>query len=155
VGAARLGVAHVAGQLKCPGDLPAAIRDQVATSAMGLRVHHDKTYPGALGASLSVPWGNSRDDVVATISCGRGDLWRARARFLALGQVDEARAILRYLSATQNEDGPLGAEPVAGGKPFGRHAARRTAFSSAVGGGARRARCALNAVEVRDMALGP
>ena len=34
-----------------------------ATSAMVLRVHQDKTYPGAMVASLSIPWGNSSDDI--------------------------------------------------------------------------------------------
>ena len=29
---------------------------------MVLRVHQDKTYPGAMVASLSVPWGNTREE---------------------------------------------------------------------------------------------
>jgi glucoamylase len=31
-------------------------------SAVVLKAHEDRTYPGAIVASLSVPWGNSRDD---------------------------------------------------------------------------------------------
>ncbi len=49
--------------LKIPTDLPQAIQDEIATSAMVLRVHQDKTYPGAMVASLSVPWGNTHDDI--------------------------------------------------------------------------------------------
>jgi len=50
------GVARVVFGTEYSGDLPQAIQEQVATSAMVLRVHQDKTYPGAMVASLSVPW---------------------------------------------------------------------------------------------------
>jgi glucoamylase len=40
----------------------AEFADQLMLSSMVLRAHRDKTYPGAMIASLSVPWGNSRDD---------------------------------------------------------------------------------------------
>ena len=106
------------GRLQCPGDLPAAIRDQVATSAMVLRVHHDKTYPGALVASLSIPWGNSRDDVGGYHLVWPRDLVESAGGLLALGQIDEARSILRYLIATQNEDGHWSQNQWLGGKPF-------------------------------------
>jgi glucoamylase len=142
------------GQLKCPGDLPAAIRDQVATSAMVLRVHHDKTYPGALVASLSVPWGNSRDDVGGYHLVWPRDLVESAGALLALGQVDEARAILRYLIATQNEDGHWAQNQWLGGKPFwGGMQLDETAFPVLLAA-ALAEHDALNAVEVRDMALG-
>ena len=43
-------------------DLPQECAAQVHTSTMVLRVHQDKTYPGAMVASLSVPWGNTREE---------------------------------------------------------------------------------------------
>src|SRR5207237_182272 len=38
-------------------DLPDPIREQAVISSIVLRAHLDKTYPGAMVASLSVPWG--------------------------------------------------------------------------------------------------
>ena len=72
---------------------------------MVLRVHQDKTYPGALVASLSVPWGNSTTSARAITWCGRATWWRPAGALLALGAVREARNTLRYLLATQHEDG--------------------------------------------------
>jgi glucoamylase len=37
--------------------------DQFVLSSMVLRSHCDKTFPGTMVASLSVPWGNSHDDL--------------------------------------------------------------------------------------------
>src|SRR5258708_18497169 len=46
-------------------DLPDAIREQAVMSSIVLRTHLDKTYPGAMVASLSVPWGYPRNDRAA------------------------------------------------------------------------------------------
>src|SRR5437763_21543 len=43
-------------------DIPPAIRDEFMVSAIVLRAHLDKTYPGAMVASLSVPWGDTGDE---------------------------------------------------------------------------------------------
>jgi glucoamylase len=43
-------------------DLPAECAAQVRISTMVLRAHQDKTYPGAMVASLSVPWGNTHEE---------------------------------------------------------------------------------------------
>jgi glucoamylase len=43
-------------------DLPDSIREEFLTSAIVLRAHLDKTYPGAMVASLSVPWGDHGDE---------------------------------------------------------------------------------------------
>ena len=42
--------------------LPAICVEQFRISAMVLRSHQDKTYPGAMVASLSVPWGNTKEE---------------------------------------------------------------------------------------------
>jgi glucoamylase len=142
------------GRLQCPGELPAAIRDQVATSAMVLRVHHDKTYPGALVASLSIPWGNSRDDLGGYHLVWPRDLVESAGALLALGEVGEARSILRYLIATQNEDGHWSQNQWLGGKPFwGGMQLDEMGFPVLLAA-ALAERGALDAVEVRDMARG-
>src|SRR5690606_39766938 len=41
-----------------PAGVPAHLQDQFVTSVTVLRTHLDKTYPGAMVASLSVPWGD-------------------------------------------------------------------------------------------------
>jgi len=40
-------------------------------SAAVLKTHEDRTYPGAVVASLSVPWGNSSDTLAAITWSGR------------------------------------------------------------------------------------
>ena len=104
--------------LDVPKNLPRAVQDQIATSAMVLRVHQDKTFPGAMVASLSVPWGNTRDDVGGYHLVWPRDLVESAGGLLALGALDEARNILRYLIATQHGDGNWSQNQWLGGKPF-------------------------------------
>jgi glucoamylase len=106
--------------LSAPAGLPPAIQAQVVTSAMVLRVHQDKTYPGATVASLSVPWGNSRDDVGGYHLVWPRDLVESAGGLLALGAVEEARNILRYLIATQHAEGNWSQNQWLGGQPFWR-----------------------------------
>src|SRR6516165_12657028 len=42
-----------------PLDIPPALADEFLLSTVVLRSHIDKTYPGAMVASLSVPWGDT------------------------------------------------------------------------------------------------
>jgi glucoamylase len=90
-----------------PLDIPASIREQFAVSAIVLRAHLDKTYPGAMVASLSVPWGDHGDDLV-----------ECAGALLALGAEIEAGDTLRYLLATQNEDGHWHQNQWLGGTPY-------------------------------------
>ena len=101
-----------------PDDLPAGIREQLATSAMVLRVHQDKTFPGAMVASLSVPWGNVHDDVGGYHLVWPRDVVESAGGLLALGALPEARDILRYLIATQLAPGNWSQNQWLGGKPF-------------------------------------
>jgi glucoamylase len=105
-------------QLETPADLPEAVRDQLATSAMVLRTHRDKTYPGAMVASLSVPWGNTHDDIGGYHLVWPRDLVESAGGLLALGALDEARDILRYLIATQLQSGCWAQNQWLGGKAF-------------------------------------
>jgi len=86
-------------------DLPDACAAQVQISTMVLRVHQDKTYPGAMVASLSVPWGNTREEREGYHLVWPRDLCESAGALLAVGALREARNALGYLIATQNEDG--------------------------------------------------
>ena len=87
-----------------PGDL-------YRTSTMVLRTHEGKSSPGAMVASLSIPWGQAFGD--AEKSPGRGgyhmvwprDLCQIAGGLLAAGAREEARRALDYLRDTQEEDG--------------------------------------------------
>jgi glucoamylase len=83
----------------------AEFADQLVLSSMVLRAHRDKTYPGAMTASLSVPWGNSRDDRGGYHLIWPRDLVQCATALLALGAEQEAGDTLRYLIATQKQDG--------------------------------------------------
>ena len=137
--------------LRMPRDLPRAVRDQVLTSAMVLRVHQDKTYPGAMVASLSIPWGNSRDDVGGYHLVWPRDLVESAGGLLALGASAEARDVLRYLIATQEPDGHWSQNLWLGGKPYwGGVQLDETGFPVILADTLARAD-ALHGVEVRDM----
>lgn len=99
-------------------DLPHALRDQFFTSAMVLRTHQDKVYPGAMVASLSVPWGNTSDERGGYHLVWPRDLVESASALLALGAKGEARNILRYLITTQHADGHWYQNQWLGGKPY-------------------------------------
>jgi glucoamylase len=96
---------------------PAEFRDQLRVSAMVLKTHQDKTYPGAMVASLSIPWGNASDDVGGYHLVWPRDLVQSAGALLALGALEEARDTLRYLIATQLEDGRWSQNQWLGGTP--------------------------------------
>ncbi|MBV9345538.1 MAG: glycosyl hydrolase, partial [Gammaproteobacteria bacterium] len=85
--------------------LPAECATQLQLSSMVLRVHQDKTYPGALVASLSVPWGNTREERAGYHLVWPRDLCESAGALLAVGALREARDTLGYLIATQHADG--------------------------------------------------
>ncbi len=78
---------------------------QFLTSTVVVRAHRDKTYPGAMVASLSVPWGNARDDLGGYHLVWPRDLVQSAMSLLGLGAESEARHTLQYLIATQKDDG--------------------------------------------------
>jgi len=98
--------------------LPPDLTDQFFLSAMVLRVHQDKIYPGSMVASLSVPWGNSRDDLGGYHLVWPRDLVKCALALLELGSTEEPREILQYLIATQHTDGHWNQNQWLGGKPF-------------------------------------
>jgi len=93
---------------------------QFATSRMVLRCHMDKINPGAMVASLSVPWGNTRDDRGGYHLVWPRDLVECATALLGVGGEAEARDVLRYLIATQYDDGHWNQNQWLGGTPFWR-----------------------------------
>lgn len=104
--------------LHLSSNLPSNVQAQMATSAMVLRVHQDKTYPGAMVASLSIPWGSASDDIGGYHLVWPRDLVESAGGLLALGALAEAREIVRYLIATQLQDGNWPQNQWLGGKPY-------------------------------------
>jgi glucoamylase len=76
-------------------------------SAAVLRMHEAKAFPGGIIASLSIPWGSSKDD------SHRGgyhvvwprDLCETANGFIALKVHEDALRVLNYLMSTQQADG--------------------------------------------------
>ncbi|MBV9828474.1 MAG: glycosyl hydrolase, partial [Alphaproteobacteria bacterium] len=99
-------------------DLPGPVRDQALVSPIVLRAHLDKTYPGAMVASLSVPWGDTGDERGGYHLVWPRDLVQCATALLALGAQPEARDTLRYLIATQTEDGHWYQNQWLGGTPY-------------------------------------
>ncbi len=103
---------------KPAGDLPANLRDLQLVSATVLRAHLDKTYPGAMVASLSVPWGDTGENRGGYHLVWPRDLVECAGALLVLGATEEARDTLGYLIATQNQDGHWYQNQWLGGSPY-------------------------------------
>ncbi|MBA3705673.1 MAG: glucan 1,4-alpha-glucosidase, partial [Bacteroidetes bacterium] len=76
-------------------------------SATMLRVHESKRHPGALIASLSIPWGFNKgdDDLGGYHLVWPRDMVQIAGGLLAAKAFDDARRVLNYLMVTQEEDG--------------------------------------------------
>jgi glucoamylase len=86
-------------------DISAAAAEQFIVSTIVLRAHIDRVYPGAMAASLSIPWGDSGNERGGYHLVWPRDLVECAGALLELGGEREARDALRYLIATQAEDG--------------------------------------------------
>ena len=101
-----------------PLDIPSALAEEYRVSTIVLRSHLDKTYPGAMVASLSVPWGDTGNERGGYHLVWPRDMVETAGAFLALGAEQEARDTLRYLIATQIEDGHWHQNQWLGGTPY-------------------------------------
>lgn len=100
-----------------PKGAAADLEEQFVISAAVLRSHLDKTYPGAMVASLSIPWGDSGDERGGYHLVWPRDLVECAGALLAFGSESEARDTLRYLIATQNSQGHWYQNQWLGGHP--------------------------------------
>ncbi|MEP7001180.1 MAG: glycoside hydrolase family 15 protein, partial [bacterium] len=90
-----------------PVTLPASVVDLYRVSAAILAVHEDKRASGAMIASLSIPWGNTKSDheLGGYHLVWPRDLVNSAGALMAVGHSVLARRTLRYLMSTQEEDG--------------------------------------------------
>lgn len=94
--------------------LPALLR----RSATVIKIHEDRTFPGAFVASLAVPWGESSSSRGGYHLVWARDLVETAGALIAIGCHADARRILIYLIATQQADGHWLQNQWLGGKPF-------------------------------------
>jgi glucoamylase len=81
--------------------------DAVRISASVLRCHEEKRLPGAMIASLSIPWGDTKgdEDLGGYHLVWPRDLVEAAGGLIAVGAHADARRVLDYLRTTQSGDG--------------------------------------------------
>lgn len=92
-------------------------------AAMVLRAHEDKTYRGAMIASMSVPWGNAVPADKPTVGgyhlVWARDLYEVATALLAAGDRTTAERALNYLFTVQQEpDGSFPQNSWLDGKPY-------------------------------------
>lgn len=85
-----------------------------------LLVHEDKTYPGALIASLSIPWGEAKgdEDMGGYHLVWTRDMVNSAGGLLATGHSETALRALIYLAASQQADGGFPQNFWINGKPY-------------------------------------
>ena len=134
-----------------PVDLPDDIQQEYLMSSMVLRAHQDKMHPGAMVASLSVPWGSSHDERGGYHLVWPRDMVECAGALLAVGAEEEAQDILRYLIATQHEDGHWYQNQWLGGKPYWQGVQLDEAAFPVLLAAALVERNALDGIQVNDM----
>ena len=82
-------------------------RERARTSAAVLRCHEEKRLPGAIIASLSIPWGADKGDadLGGYHLVWPRDLVETAGGLLAAGAREDALRVLEYLRVTQNANG--------------------------------------------------
>jgi glucoamylase len=116
-----------------------------------LRTHLDKTYPGAMVASLSIPWGDSGEERGGCHLVWPRDLVACAGALLALGAEEETRDTLRYLIATQQADGHWNQNQWLGGKAFWQGLQLDETGSPVLLAAALAERAALGGIHIDDM----
>jgi glucoamylase len=95
-----------------------ALGDLAQLPATMLKVHEDRAYPGAVVASLSVPWGNSTDTLGGYHLVWPRDATLTAFALLAAHQFDDVRNILAHLIAAQRADGHWPQNYFPDGEPY-------------------------------------
>ncbi len=132
-------------------DLPEPLLNELKISAMVLRTHQDQIFTGAMIASLSIPWGETRNERGGYHLVWPRDLVESAGALLMLGADDKAREILRYLIATQLEDGHWYQNQWLGGKPYWQGTQLDEAAFPVLLAAELAARGSLDGIEIADM----
>jgi glucoamylase len=87
-----------------------------------LLAHEDKTYPGALIASLSIPWGEAKgdEDMGGYHLVWTRDMVHSATALFAAGNIEAPLRALIYLAASQQEDGGFPQNFWINGQPYWR-----------------------------------
>jgi glucoamylase len=98
-------------------------RRQFNAAAMVLKAHEDKTFRGAMIASLSIPWGGGSNANEPNVGgyhlVWSRDLYQVATAFYALGDKASAGRALNYLfTVQQKEDGSFPQNSWLDGRPF-------------------------------------
>ncbi|HEX6965494.1 MAG TPA: glycoside hydrolase family 15 protein [Gemmatimonadaceae bacterium] len=101
----------------------APYREQFDLAAMVVRAHEDKTYPGAIIASMSIPWGFAVSSDKANVGgyhlVWARDLYEAATSLMVAGDSATARRALRYLfDVQQKSDGSFPQNSWLDGRPY-------------------------------------
>ena len=91
--------------VQAPATLSREDQSHYLTSATVLRSMEDRTAVGATVASLSTPWGNTRNDRGGYHLVWSRDLGETAGALIAVGAMAEAQRTLAYLIASQDADG--------------------------------------------------
>ncbi|MDE3103285.1 MAG: glucan 1,4-alpha-glucosidase [Chloroflexota bacterium] len=91
-------------RLRLPASDP-ALASAAGLSAVVLRGHEDRTYPGAIVASLSIPWGTRGNDPGGYHLVWTRDLVEAALGLFVAGGIEDCKRVLAYLAARQEPDG--------------------------------------------------
>ena len=96
-----------------------AIGKHFRASAAVLNLHQSRKFPGAMVASLSIPWGQIKgdNDKAGYHLVWPRDLVETSGGFSALNSKNEVLEILNYLMATQEENGKWSQNMWLGGRP--------------------------------------
>jgi glucoamylase len=100
-----------------------AYADEFRLAVMVLKAHEDKTFRGAMIASMSIPWGNAVEADKPTVGgyhlVWARDLYQAATAFLAAGDRAAAERALNYLFTVQQKpDGSFPQNSWLDGKPY-------------------------------------
>jgi glucoamylase len=87
-----------------------------------LLAHEDKTYPGAMIASLSIPWGDEKsdDELGGYHLVWTRDMVKSVSALLAVGDLSTPLRALLYLAMSQREDGGFYQNFWIDGRPYWR-----------------------------------
>ena len=95
-----------------------AVEREAYVSAVVLKVHEDRSFPGSIVASLSVPWGNASDSSGGYHLVWARDCVEAGLALIGVGEVEDAVWMLCYLIGTQHDDGHWSQNTFPDGRPF-------------------------------------
>ncbi len=101
-----------------PAQLTQRRRSHVERSVAVLKASDDRLYPGAVVASLSIPWGTSRSSLGGYHYVWPRDSVETALSMIAVEHFREARQLAAYLIATQNADGHWAQNLFPSGEPF-------------------------------------